>query len=294
LWRPAERRDTLDDETGNRRLASLRAGGPWSSAPGGGKPFGPAKEGEPMNFVMDNVTVTNWSKEPLLTMSDIEKAKLKTAINYARQIVSDALTLLRDYSRMLITKSVDAQMAADYFSATNNQTVEEALPKYMGMDPTDATFEADLNTVIAKYQQIKTGLDGAFTLVVGHVHDGDDISEGLQDAWQSLKQGNFRDAINDIKDIRTSTRGWVGPPSHAQRRIHLNISVIQNDTEGYIARTIVHEASHKFAGTADVAYKFHGLKNNTGNHAGLTNNADSYAWAGRLMWKRKRNLAGGT
>ena len=247
-----------------------------------------------MNFVLENVTVTNWSKEPLLTMEEWEKTKLGTAIRYARQIVGDSLELLRAYSRMLVTKSVDAQMAADYFSAKDNAAVEEALPKYFGLNMASPTIDADLNTIIAKYQQIKTGLDGAFGIVVGHVHDWDDIKEGLGDAWASLKKGKLGDAIDNIKGIRSGTRGWVGPPSHALRRIHLNITVIQNDSEGFIGRTIVHEASHKFAGTDDVAYKFEGLKHNTGGHAGLTNNADSYAWAGRLMWKRKRNLPGGS
>jgi len=90
------------------------------------------------------------------------------------------------------------------------------------------------------------------------------------------------------------TEGWVGYYSNnTTGRIHLNSSSLRNEPAGKVARIIVHEATHKFADTDDVAYKWDRLRYNRGGHAGLINNADSYAWAGRLMWKRRRRLASG-
>ena len=121
----------------------------------------------------------------------------------------------------------------------------------------------------------------------------DDIRDGIGDAWQDLKSGQFRASIASLKFIRTGTEGWVHS-GHVQQRIHLNVNSLASEPTGKVARIIVHEATHKFAGTVDVAYKWDNLKNNAGGHANLTNNADSYAWACRLIWKRKRNLPAGS
>jgi hypothetical protein len=72
------------------------------------------------------------------------------------------------------------------------------------------------------------------------------------------------------------------------------VNSINSEPEGKIARIIVHEATHKFAGTDDVAYKWDNLKHNVGGHANLSDNADSYAWACRLIWKRKLSLPAGS
>ena len=247
-----------------------------------------------MEFVIQQVTVTNWSKDPFFKMNDAEKAMLGKAITYSRQIVTDSVAVLLNYQRQKIVAGVDTDMAADYFSATDSAAVVEALPKYFGLSLTSPTIDADLQTVISKFQQIKAGLIGPFEIVVGAVHDFDDVKEGVGDAFQSFRAGDFRGAVKNLKTIRTGTGGWISNKGNGVRgRIHLNKDRLKTFSAGKIARIIVHEASHKYAGTVDVAYKWNNLKNNAGGHLGLINNADSYAWAGRLMWKRKRNLAAG-
>ena len=194
-------------------------------------------------------------------------------------------------------------MANDFFQV--HAGVPEALEKYFGLDLTDAVDRAKVPGIRGKYKQIQAGIAGAFDIVVGHVHDGDDIKDGLRAAFKSLKGGHLEDAWHDIKDIRTDTGGWVANRGGVQGRIHLNVDRIENFSEGKIARIIVHEASHKFAQTKDVrllndgtyssspAYKWNKLKYNKKDFADLDNNADSYAWAARLMWKRKRGLQSG-
>lgn len=257
-----------------------------------------------MQFTLHNVNVTNWSKDPFLNLGAHSRHKLGQAIIYSRQIVEDACSMLNTYQSRLITKPIDKQMAKDYFSDGKDE-VREALAKYFGLDKNDANHFNDVVTVLGKFRQIRTGISGRFDLVVGHIHDMDDVKSGIRDAFNSLRHGHGKEAMRDIAFIRKGTEGWVAQGGkHTLSRIHLNKDSIKTQPAGKIARIIVHEASHKFANTADVTvidgggdehvgYKWDGLKYNASGFNNLTNNADSYAWGGRLMWKRKRNLPSG-
>jgi hypothetical protein len=256
-----------------------------------------------MDIILNNVRVTNWSQDPLLKLSQKQQQRLSLAIDYSRQIVSDACDMLQEYQRKQVVKSVDRQMAKDLFGSQS--AAKEALGKYFGLDLNLPADQGKVGPIIQKYFLIKQGIIGRFDLVVGNIHDMDDIKSGLRDAWSSLKQGSPSDAWGDLKFIRKGTEGWVDrSAAHAQHRIHLNISSIDTLSAGKIARIIVHEASHKFANTDDVTvidgsgdehvgYKWDGLKYNATGFTDLDNNADSYAWGGRLMWKRKRHLQSG-
>jgi hypothetical protein len=274
-----------------------------------------------MDFTVENVHVTNWSKDPFLRLGHTSKAKLTLAIRYSRQIVDDSCELLAKYERARIVASVDKRMAVDYFG--EHEAVTEALHKYFGLvmpvpgakKPTGpqlpnvstdfAGNQAKLTTILGKFRQIQAGIRGNFDLVVGGIHDGDDVKDGIKDAFRHLKNGGgVGGAWKHIKFIREGTEGWVGNRNGSQGRIHLNSDVVRTYSEGKIARVIVHEASHKYANTDDVdllndgtddgsGYKWDGLKFNNKGYVGLENNADSYAWGGRLMWKRKRRLASG-
>ena len=244
-----------------------------------------------MNIVLQGVTVTNWSKDPLLKLNTTQRRKLDNVIVTSRRMTADSLKLLRDSRGKRVVKSVDAQMAKDYFGS--GEYVKEAVEKYFGITKASPTFDADLDAIIAKLATTDTGLQAPFGIVVGNIHDGDDIRDGIRDAFHEVAQGQFSAAIASLKFIRTGTEGWVHG-GHALKRIHLNVNSLDSESDGKVARIIVHEATHKFAGTVDVAYKWDSLKHNAGGHANLINNADSYAWACRLMWKRKRNLPSGS
>lgn len=231
----------------------------------------------------NGVTVVNWSKEPLLTLSSNQQTKLAASVKTARVMTSGSLDKLKDYRRKRQVKSVDRQMAKDFFAS--GAAVKDGLNRYFGITTASPSFDTDLDTIITKLETTDTGLQGQLEIVVGSIFDADDFKEGLSDAWGELKQGNIKAAFGDLSFIRRGTRGWVSSGG-AQQRIHLNINMINSDPQDKIARTIVHEATHKFAGTADVAYKADNLKYNAGGHAGLTNNADSYAWCCRRIWKQ--------
>lgn len=257
-----------------------------------------------MEITIENVTVTNWSGSPLLKLSDAQRSKLRLAIMYSRQITGDALELLRQYERKRIVKDAgEAQMANDYFGS--QKAAKEALEKYFGLDLKQAADRAKVGGIIQKFKLTDAGLSGAFEIVVGGIHDADDVKVGVKDALSSLKRGRVKSAWRHIKFVRTGTEGWVAKGGkHTRERIHLNIDVIDEYSAGKVARVIVHEATHKFADTDDVTmvdasgddhvgYKHDGLKHNAQGYANLDNNADSYAWGGRLMWKRKRNHRAG-
>ena len=242
-----------------------------------------------MNFVLENnVTVTNWSKEPLLKLGSLQKRKLRQAVINARQMAQDACILIRTYQYKQIVKSVDRQMAKDY--APKQRVVKNALTEYFDLDMKDPGDKLRVAAINDKYVLIRDGLTGPFDIVVGHVHDWDDIKDGVGDAFRSLAQGKLGEAVSDISAIRTGTRGWIDPSaSHALHRIHLNVNVIDNDPPGSIARTIVHEASHKWAHTKDVAYLKTGIKDHS---KAYDNNADSFAYSARMMWMGHRGVDG--
>jgi hypothetical protein len=68
-------------------------------------------------------------------------------------------------------------------------------------------------------------------------------------------------------------------------RIHINFHWVTTRTAQRVARTVIHETSHKFVGTRDHAYK-----PDKGNYAALTPqlaraNADSIACFAYYTWK---------
>jgi len=143
-----------------------------------------------MQITINQVTVTNWSQNPLMGLSDDKKTKLSLAIDYSRQIVDDSLQLLRGYLRHQVCRSVDSKMAADLFSQGDNAVVDEALPKYFGLDMKSPTLNTELQTIIAKFEQTRRGICGPFELVVGDIHDADDIVTGVSQSANLLKHGH--------------------------------------------------------------------------------------------------------
>ena len=153
-----------------------------------------------MDVTIEKVRVTNWSKDPFLRLNGSSRAKLATAIRYSRQIVEDSCELLAKYEHALIVAGVDGKMAVDYFGM--HEAVREALHKYFGlalpapgggapvgpfMPKVSVNFmanQAKVATILAKFKQIRVGISGNFDIVVGGIHDGDDVKTGVKDAFK--------------------------------------------------------------------------------------------------------------
>jgi hypothetical protein len=81
---------------------------------------------------------------------------------------------------------------------------------------------------------------------------------------------SFKKLQNGMDDIGQKYDAYKG-------RIHLNLSHIRNREDDVVAMTIIHEATHRFAGTGDFAYKDGTLAWYQMTDAQKLNNADSYA-----------------
>src|SRR5437762_1135916 len=189
-----------------------------------------------MDFTVDRVRVRNWSKQPLLNLGQGSRAKLRTAIRYSREIVDDAAYMFERFKIGLLHQ--------DMVDRGDFDAVDEVLVKWFGVAPgasQQARWLAAI-TISGKFHQIRAELNDRFEIVVGYIHDEDDVKEGLKDAFSELWQGgSFQDSWHHIKSIRTLTEGWVHG-GHVRQRIHLNKDSIKNLPEGKIARIIVHEA----------------------------------------------------
>jgi hypothetical protein len=67
-----------------------------------------------------------------------------------------------------------------------------------------------LTTIIAKLETTEAGLRAPFDIVVGNIHDWDDIGDGVREAFAEVSAGRFRAALAELKFIRTGTEGRVG------------------------------------------------------------------------------------
>ncbi|WP_437626050.1 hypothetical protein [Sorangium sp. So ce1151] len=251
-----------------------------------------------MLFRVHGVTVTNWDKDPLLDLRHGDRSKLGLGVVYAREIVSDAVDLIGDYLAWRPLESVDADSAnrALHFPRlfpgknvapiNHAVTVMEALGRYFDLDHSSPTFEQDVRTIWQKLRLLRAGIGGAFEIVVGHrLLPGEAMRAARGSATALLTgAGHARLACDHMRWIRTGAAGSAGP----RARIHIGKHAIQTFTAGDLAVNILHEASHRFASTIDVAYRWEGLSNDTGGFTGLTNDADSHAWASRRIWQARR------
>ena len=102
-----------------------------------------------MNIVLQGVTVTNWSKDPLLKLDATQRRKLEDSITASRRMTSDSLTLLRDYRRQPHGEVVIADRWPKPHPAGEPVRLD-ACAKYFGVVKGSATFDADLDTIIAR------------------------------------------------------------------------------------------------------------------------------------------------
>jgi hypothetical protein len=118
------------------------------------------------------------------------------------------------------------------------------------------------------YTLILQGIGGTLTIV-----DVDNSSKDDTNGSVSLRNARLLDPAN-ADGLRIADRG----------RIHINFVWALTRTHQRVARTIIHEASHKFVGARDHAYKYNPA------YASLTleeakTNADSIACFAYYLWK---------
>jgi len=190
--------------------------------------------------------------------------KISAAVIIARQMVQDVQSLL--------TRSVIC--AAEMHIGSGPHGPVTPLPKYVTeaarihfrlariYDDTAKDY-GDLFAFLGpQYMQIGVGLNGSFEIV-----DNND-----ERALRGEPAGTDPRSIS----------GYVGMSPGS--RIHLNFAALQPKPVEQVARTLVHEASHKFINTYDKAYCGSVEYAQMGS-ADARVNADSFAWFALATWK---------
>jgi hypothetical protein len=248
----------------------------------------------------------------------IDKQKLQLAITYASQMAGKAFLKIKE----LKNGSLKGDDALE---------VQYALAKYFSIHSSDGGFTHYIDGIARVYYNIILGLRAPYDLVVFDPTDRNKFSSAVgyvRPTRSTVRQGRQTASVSPIQRLLAipdewNHLEWNKPWSGYEDvgRIHISLGVLfpGEPPADAVARTIVHEASHKFAKTTDVLYKHQsfakggGLSDDTGFVQGTMNvggktitpmagaskgemispdryveNADSYAWAARRLWKRFR------
>ena len=265
-----------------------------------------------------NVTVMPRLNHPGdLTPDHLDTLKLRLAITYASQMVDKAYLKLRELSQNKLQNADELE-------------VQYALAKYFSIHPSDDMYTSYVQGILNVYRKIKVGMMLGYDIVVFDPTDRNAFRTGalgyvrptrtvIQGGLQTSSESPIRKLVG-IPD-EWNHREWTG---YAVGRIHLSLGILLPGLpEAYdVARTIVHEASHKFAGTNDILYKHQSFGKSpqmdlekegyvqatmaiggkvitpmAGAATGeiisphlYIENADSYAWTARRLWKRFRTV----
>jgi hypothetical protein len=248
----------------------------------------------------------------------IDKAKLQEAIGIASAMAGAAF--------MELFRFKNGQLAGD--AALE---LHYALAKYFSIHPSHGGFEHYVDGITRVYAAIRNGLAAPYEIVVFDPTDKNAFAKGalgyVRPTRSTVRGGVQTAPLSPIRQRLRIPAEW----QHADwnenwkgfedvGRIHLSLGLLfsGDPPADAVARTIVHEASHKFARTTDVLYKHQAFGRSAeapdgegvaqatmvvGDKritpmAGAENgamisphryieNADSYAWAARRLWKRR-------
>ena len=268
-------------------------------------------------FPAGRVTVMSRKNHPgNFDQNTIDRIKLRTAIQLASEMAKKAFVKLTQFKRGIL-------------DGDDKLEVQWALAKYFSIDPSDGGYNHYLDGITRVYSAIASGLDAPYDIVVFDPTDKDKFTSAvgyvrptrtmIQAGPQTAKASpiQMRLLIPEEWNHHEWDQGWTGYEEVGRIHVSLFVLLPGEPPADAVARTIVHEASHKFARTTDVLYKHQSFAKaesrgeqppefqNTltiggkkitpmgGAKNGVTispllylENADSYAWTARRLWKR--------
>jgi hypothetical protein len=199
--------------------------------------------------------------------------QLTQAVTIARQMVTETHKLVHQSLTPAIERTMGLPGPLGYMSkmdpvVLNAATTHLKMPNALAAGNAQQWIDL-FNYLKQVYLMIGQGIRGSFAIVDIPKADKLDTNGSV-----SLQNAQLLDAT-DADGLRIADRG----------RIHINFHWITTRTPHRVARTIIHEASHKFIGTRDHAYKPDHVA-----YAGLTPsqaraNADSIACFAYYTWK---------
>jgi hypothetical protein len=271
--------------------------------------------------------VSKWLEIPQLT-----RDKLTKAVQIAPTMVGSSLSALNDHltkRNFKITDASDTDLdftvvglgLLKYFNIERATSIQTS-----GIQTREVEYWELIRGIIEVYTKIQEGLSAAYTIELGQPDAGKTVWRGRV---EGLLAGKETGNVSPIRRTFGFEDEWDHNPYSGYSKhyhIELNYPGYVNEagtTPDQIARTIVHEASHRWAATKDVLYKhqsfnkLHDLsqadktflnKNKIevpgrtklftpmiGREKGQENvipperwleNADSYAWMARRLWKK--------
>jgi hypothetical protein len=211
--------------------------------------------------------------------------------------------------------------------------VHDALAKYFQLSLGEVRFARCVTGIRRVYEKIKAGLSARYEIVIFHP-TSKKFGGALNKTAGYVAPKRVTPDVRAAGPIRRlfgfptewNHEPWEGHDVQDMGRIHLSLAYVNGDlrsSDQHIARTIIHEASHKFARTTDVIYKSETFRKMGLSDEQLTElqwnapeaarlgadrpkplyqmagqkledperlleNADSYAWTARRLWKRFR------
>ena len=214
-----------------------------------------------------------------------EITKLKEAIGKARTWLPVAKGA---------AAATDAQVLAEvnkYFRLAGDPVFKTTLKTVNDRFGELNKLENDLKSDPSKQDAYDTAKADHAAAKKAHEDRRDTLVNGIKvkvpESLSKVEAGLAKDqSIVDVnpKDARKNPlmRGYVHPESRgwfvaSPGDIHLKFSMLKTEPSEEVATVLVHEASHKYAGTVDIAYKHQKDKWKGMSHEQALQNADSYA-----------------
>jgi hypothetical protein len=257
----------------------------------------------------------------VVTSPELEKAGLDTMLRFDGRVHQRIRNSL-DQATAMVSVMLQALEAFRNARPTSPESADTglALRKYFQLIVDGMTFRywGRVEGIQKVYQKIETGLGLSCPIVL--------MSAGGKVVARVATDKTAHFTVSPIRSIFNFQSEWQHKPwVKAVGDIELDVGYVLGAPEDNIARTIVHEASHKFAQTKDVLYKdvsFGQRSRETLAEAiemgdqqvvtipgrtkkllplsgyersedavisadRLLENADSYAWAARRIWKHR-------
>ncbi len=213
----------------------------------------------------------DWSHGPVLQLKYDTNSKNKA------QLPDDVVKRIGsayDMAIVMLAKAIavtqDAKLGK-YEEFSGFRTVKELFEQYFGKEP-------DLNTMLSTLSETLAGLKSNDKKNRIYLFD-DESKPDVKKKAEGPALGYVSRYDLDVKGSKKK-RPTVG----LYKRGHIHINHQERDTTN-LAATIIHEGTHRFAGTADVAYA-DDMKFTTLTAAEQLNNADSYSEFSRTVWMR--------
>jgi lysine-specific metallo-endopeptidase family protein len=237
--------------------------------------------------IYQGLTIKYHTTKPVTT---VQQMKLFASYELAKKILDKVVSEIQSIKSAMISGSKSGANAMTRNILVHHFHLDEPHDK-----ASKEQWTKDLNHILSFYQATKTGLSGPTTIsdaysdVVkgasatadrGYVGKRHDHSQPL------LPSGHFPIFTGDLKGGTKYSPGRLGS-------VHIDFDLLNTDSKLSIARTIIHESTHKYKDTEDHAYAWYhqttvaGTAYNELTKAEAMDNADSYAYAAICIYKKQ-------